>query len=114
VFLNLFDNAVKYGRDGKRIDVYIGMIEDDIVITIRDFGQGVAEDELENLKMKFYKGSNSKERGSGIGLAVCEEIIKYHGGTLELANATDGGFVVTIVLPISDSPSTPYVKVVSD
>jgi len=114
VFLNLFDNAVKYGRDGKRIDVYIGMIEEDIVITIRDFGHGVAEDELENLKMKFYKGSNSKERGSGIGLAVCEEIIKYHGGTLDLANAVDGGFLVTIVLPISDSPSTPYAKIITD
>jgi len=104
VFLNLFDNAVKYGREGKRIDVYIGIIAEDIVITIRDFGPGVAEDELDNLKMKFYKGSNSKERGSGIGLAVCEEIIKYHGGTLELSNAMDGGFLVTIMLPLYDAP----------
>jgi len=101
VFLNLFDNALKYGRDGKRIEVYVGEISDDIVITIRDFGPGVAEDELDNLKMKFYKGSNSKERGSGIGLAVCEEIIKYHGGSLELLNAKGGGFLVTIALPIT-------------
>jgi len=101
VFLNIFDNALKYGREGKRIDVYIGSDEDDVLINIRDFGPGVADDELENLKMKFYKGSNSKERGSGIGLAVCEEIIKYHGGSLELSNAEDGGFLVTIVLPIS-------------
>jgi len=101
VFLNLFDNALKYGRDGKRIEVYIGMADEDVKITIRDFGSGVDEDELENLKMKFYKGSNSKERGSGIGLAVCEEIIKYHGGSLELSNATSGGFLVTILLPTS-------------
>jgi len=92
---------LKYGREGKRIEVYIGNFEDVIAITIRDFGPGVAVDELDNLKMKFYKGSNSKERGSGIGLAVCEEIIKYHGGSLELSNAIDGGFVVTIILPIS-------------
>jgi len=105
VFLNIFDNALKYGREGKRIDVYIGLVEEDVFITIRDFGPGVAEDELENLKMKFYKGSNSKERGSGIGLAVCEEIIKYHGGSLELANAEDGGFIVTIILPITGSTS---------
>jgi len=103
VFLNIFDNALKYGRDGKRIEVYIGLIEEHIVITIRDYGPGVAEDELENLKMKFYKGSNSKERGSGIGLAVCEEIIKYHGGSMELSNADRGGFLVTIILPASDS-----------
>jgi len=101
VFLNLFDNALKYGREGKRIEVYIGMADEDVKITIRDFGPGVAEDELENLKMKFYKGSNSKERGSGIGLAVCEEIIKYHGGNLELSNASSGGFLVTIMLPTS-------------
>jgi len=105
VFLNLFDNALKYGRDGKRIQVYIGMVDDHIIITIRDFGPGVAGDELEHLKMKFYKGSNSKERGSGIGLAVCEEIIKYHGGRLELSNANEGGFLVTIILPITGSSS---------
>ena len=101
VFFNIFDNALKYGREGKRIEVYIGIIDEQIVITIRDFGPGVLEDELENLKMKFYKGSNSKERGSGIGLAVCEEIIKYHGGRLELANAQGEGFIVTIILPIT-------------
>ena len=100
VFFNIFDNALKYGREGKRIEVYIGVIDEQIVITIRDFGPGVAEDELENLKMKFYKGSNSKERGSGIGLAVCEEIIKYHGGRLELANAPGEGFLATIILPM--------------
>ena len=100
VFLNLFDNALKYGREGKRIEVGIGIVEENVQITIRDFGPGTPEDELEHIKMKFYKGSNSKERGSGIGLAVCEEIIKYHGGTLELANAAEGnGFIVTILLP---------------
>ena len=103
VFLNLFDNALKYGREGKRIEVYIGTVEDDVIITIRDFGPGVAEDELENLKMKFYKGSNSKERGSGIGLAVCEEIIKFHDGRLELSNSINGGFMVTILLPLTSS-----------
>lgn len=103
VFLNIFDNALKYGREGKRIEVYIGIRDDNIYITIRDFGPGVAEDELDNIKMKFYKGSNSKERGSGIGLAVCDEIIKYHGGRLEFSNAEGGGFLTTIILPISGS-----------
>ena len=103
VFLNLFDNALKYGREGKRIAVSIGMVDENVRITIRDFGPGSPEDELEHIKMKFYKGSNAKERGSGIGLAVCDEIIKFHGGSLELANAEDGGFVVTILLPGNSS-----------
>ena len=51
------------------------------------------------MKKKFYKGS-SKARGSGIGLAVCEEIVTLHGGTLEIANAEGGGAVVTIRLPM--------------
>jgi len=103
VFLNIFDNALKYGREGKRIDVYIGAVDENVLISIRDFGPGVQDDELEHLKMKFYKGSNSKERGSGIGLAVCEEIIKYHGGSLDLSNITGGGFLVTITLPLGEA-----------
>lgn len=48
--------------------------------------------------MKFYKGS-SKKRGSGIGLAVCDEIVKYHGGTLTLMNAEGGGTMVELKIP---------------
>jgi len=105
VFLNLFDNAIKYGREGRRIEVEIAAEGGYVKISIRDFGPGAPEDELENLKMKFYKGSNSKERGSGIGLAVCEEIIRYHGGTMSLANAVGGGFIASIYLPVSSTVS---------
>ena len=101
VFLNILDNAAKYARDGKRIVVRIDAGTKYVSISIRDFGPGVPEDELENVKMKFYKG-NSKERGSGIGLAVCDEIIKYHDGKLVLSNAEGGGLLVTIKLPIND------------
>ncbi len=98
VFLNIFDNAAKYAKDGRRIVVSTHVEGDDIVIRIRDFGPGIPEDDLENVKMKFYKGS-SKQRGSGIGLAVCDEIIRYHGGTLKLSNAEGGGTMVTITVP---------------
>ena len=103
VFLNLFDNAAKYGRDGNRVKVTVTSDDDYVKVCIRDFGSGAPEDELENIKMKFYKGSNAKERGSGIGLAVCEEIVKYHGGSMDLSNARDGGFLVTILLPTNSS-----------
>jgi len=106
VFLNLFDNAAKYGREGKRIDISIAIEGEYVRIVIRDYGPGAMEDELENITMKFYKGSNSKERGSGIGLAVCDEIIKYHGGSMELMNAEDGGFIVAINLPVSNTAAT--------
>ena len=101
VFLNIFDNAAKYGREGGRIDITLELHEESIAVIIRDFGPGVAEDEIENVKMKFYKGSNSQARGSGIGLAVCDEIMRYHGGLLELENAEGGGLRVTCRLPIT-------------
>lgn len=103
VFLNLFDNAAKYGREGKRIVVSVELDNSFVSIKIRDFGPGIPEDELGHVKMKFYKGSNAKERGSGIGLAVCDEIIRFHGGSLILENAEGGGLLVTIKLPVSSS-----------
>mgnify|MGYP003608577604 CR=1 FL=1 len=69
VFLNIFDNASKYGRTGGAIDISIAKQSDYAVIQIRDYGPGIPPAELPFVKKKFYKGS-SKERGSGIGLAV--------------------------------------------
>ena len=100
VFCNLLDNAAKHGGSGKRIDTAIRGEEDAVVITIRDYGPGIPEDELPHVKYKFYKGS-SKARGSGIGLAVCEEIVSRHNGRLDIGNAEGGGCIVTIRLPIS-------------
>ena len=99
VFCNLLDNAAKHGGSGKRIDVSIAQDGEDAVIRIRDYGPGIPEEELPHVKYKFYKGS-SKARGSGIGLAVCEEIVTRHEGTLTIGNAEGGGCLVTIRLPI--------------
>ena len=100
VFLNILDNAAKHGGAGKRIEASMGINPDHVIITIRDFGPGIPEDELPLVKKKFYKGSSSV-RGTGIGLAVCDEIVEMHGGELILANADGGGTEVTVKLPIS-------------
>ena len=97
VFCNVLDNAAKHGGAGGRIDASIALEGGEQVIRIRDYGPGVPEEELPYVKQKFYKGS-SKARGSGIGLAVCDEIVKLHGGTFEIGNAEGGGAVVTIRL----------------
>ena len=97
VFCNVLDNAAKHGGAGGRIDASIALEDGEQVIRIRDYGPGVPEEELPYVKQKFYKGS-SKARGSGIGLAVCDEIVKLHGGTFEIGNAEGGGAVVTIRL----------------
>ena len=101
VFLNVLDNAAKHGGDGKKIDASIAKEDSSVVIRIRDYGVGIPEEELPHVKMKFYKGS-SKARGSGIGLAVCEEIVTMHGGSLTLENAAGGGTLVTISIPAGE------------
>ena len=98
VFCNVLDNAAKHGGAGKRIDAAVRGDEGRIIITVRDYGPGIPEAELPFVKQKFYKGS-SKARGSGIGLAVCDEIIHLHGGTFDIGNAEGGGCLVTIALP---------------
>ena len=71
------------------------------VVRVRDYGPGIPEAELPFVKQKFYKGS-SKARGSGIGLAVCEEIVSLHNGELTIKNAEDdqGGCLAEIRLPM--------------
>ena len=100
VFLNILDNAAKHGGEGKRIEASIAYVEDNVVVSIRDFGPGIPEEELPLVKKKFYKG-NTKVRGTGIGLAVCDEIVEIHGGTLDITNAPGGGTLVTVMLPSS-------------
>ena len=100
VFLNILDNAAKHGGEGKRIDASIHNEGNYVVVRIRDYGPGIPEDEIPLVKKKFYKGS-SKARGSGIGLAVCDEIVEMHGGTLTLENAQGGGTLVTVCLPMA-------------
>jgi signal transduction histidine kinase len=99
VVLNILDNAAKYGKSGGKIDVDLDRKGDYVVLNVRDHGPGIPNDELPFVKNMFYKGS-SRERGSGIGLAVCEEIVNRHGGDLIVSNADAGGACVTVRLPI--------------
>ena len=100
VFCNVLDNAAKHGGSGKKNAESAAQEDGKFVIRVRDYGAGIPEEELPFVKQKFYKGS-SRARGSGIGLAVCDEIVRLHGGTFDIANAEGGGAVVTIALPMA-------------
>lgn len=99
VFLNIMDNASKHGGEGNKLDVKLYQENDKIHITFRDYGKGIPPEELPHVKERFYKGS-SKNRGTGIGLAVCDEILTRHNGQLNITNAEGGGCCVEIVLPM--------------
>ena len=99
VFYNILDNAAKHGGDGGKIAVSVALDGSFVRVDVRDWGSGIPADELPHVKTKFYKGQNAKQRGSGIGLSVCDEIVTYHAGQLEIKNADDG-VMVSVKLPI--------------
>lgn len=99
VFINILDNAVKFTGEGGNIKAEICHEGDSVLIQIEDTGTGIPKEELHRVKEKFYKGSSQK-RGSGIGLAVSNEIIKAHGGKLEIVSGLGEGTTVTISLPV--------------
>ena len=99
VFINIIDNAVKYTEKGGLV-LITQIIEDGCVrITVKDTGVGIPAQDIDHVKEKFFK-SNKQVRGSGIGLAVADEIIKQHKGLLFLESTEGVGTSVTVVLPL--------------
>ena len=99
VFINVIDNAVKYGHEGGFVKISYSVGDRNISISVRDNGCGISETELPRVKEKFYKANNTV-RGSGIGLAVADEIVKLHGGELLISSKQGEGTEVKIILPI--------------
>ncbi len=98
VFINIIDNAIKFTDLGGHIDIVIDQDEDDIEISVKDDGEGIKEDEIAFVASKFYKGSSSKSQ-TGLGLSICEEIVKAHDGKLIIKSKYGVGTVVSVVLP---------------
>lgn len=100
VFVNIIDNALKYSDEGGSVTISTLRSENGFVdIEVKDTGIGIPADQLEKVKTKFFKG-NATRRGSGIGLAVADEIIRMHGGEILLDSIEGEGTTVTIRLPI--------------
>ncbi|MBQ9920159.1 MAG: HAMP domain-containing histidine kinase, partial [Clostridia bacterium] len=102
VFINIIDNAVKYSNDGGSVLVDCHEEEGCIHIRVSDTGVGIPEQDIDRVKEKFFK-SNTTVRGSGIGLAVADEIIKQHNGLIFIESKEGVGTTVTVVLPITEA-----------
>lgn len=98
-FVNIIDNAIKYTPAGGRISIVAVIAADEVRISVADTGCGISTDDLPRVKEKFYK-ANLSVKGSGIGLAVCDEIIALHHGKLNIKSVEGEGTEVTIVLPV--------------
>lgn len=99
VFINVIDNAIKYSNPGSTITVSAEEVSGMIQVTITDNGVGISAADLPRVKTKFFKANHTR-RGSGIGLAVADEIITMHGGRLDITSELNVGTNVTITLPI--------------
>lgn len=99
VFINIIDNAVKYTERGGQVLVDQLHEEGCVRISVKDTGVGIPAQDIDRVKEKFYK-ANKTVRGSGIGLAVADEIIKQHQGLLFIESVEGVGTTATIVLPL--------------
>lgn len=97
-FVNIIDNSFKYNKKGGFVKVTLENINNSVKITISDNGCGISKNDLPRIREKFYKANNSV-RGSGIGLAVADEIIKLHNGEMLIESKIGKGTTTTIILP---------------
>lgn len=103
VFINVLDNAIKYSAPGGRITIKVWAGKTKAFVEVLDQGRGIPPEDLENVKIKFFKSKNSV-RGSGIGLALVDEIMAAFDGTVDLKSTLGKGTVVTLGLPLYHPP----------
>lgn len=102
VFLNILDNALKYTPKNGVVAAQVIYSKDEpdvIKIVITDSGCGISAEDLPKVKEKFFK-ANQTVRGSGIGLAVADEIMNLHNGSLDIESGEGVGTTVTLTFPV--------------
>lgn len=101
--MNLIDNAIKYAADGKKVELRLRRRDDRIVLSVRDFGPGIAAEEREQIFERFYRAKSVRLkpiRGSGIGLALVRHIARAHGGDVTVADTDGQGSTFELWLPV--------------
>jgi signal transduction histidine kinase len=99
VFVNLLDNAIKYNEHGGKVIVLAEIKDDKLVIFFTDTGCGISSENIPRVTAKFFR-ANMSVRGTGIGLAVADEIIKMHDGEMTINSVVGEGTTVTVTLPV--------------
>jgi signal transduction histidine kinase len=98
VMINILDNSLKYTQEGGRIKISAQSKKEEILISVEDTGIGIPEDDLHKVKEKFYKVSTSYS-GNGLGLAICDEIVRLHNGRMEISSIFSKGTRVDVFMP---------------
>lgn len=109
--LNLLDNAIKYSRERREVRVSAGVRGEEVTISVRDRGIGIPAGEHARVFEKFVRletGLVHDVKGAGLGLSLVDQIIRAHGGRVELASQAGEGSTFTLVLPIAkDAEAAP-------
>jgi len=114
VFENLIENALKYGASGKRVDVSFSAGaspggEAETLVTVRDYGPGIAQEHIPRLTERFYRVDVTQSRaegGTGLGLSLVKHILNRHRGRLAIESAAGKGATFTVRLPLVHTAST--------
>lgn len=104
VFGNLIENAVKYGRDSRRVLVGARDVDEAVEFYVRDFGPGIASEHLDRIFERFYRVDKARSResgGTGLGLAIARHIVLAHGGTIRVESELGAGATFLFTLPKS-------------
>lgn len=108
IVLNLVDNAIKYGGSGPiTVSVRYAAKSDELIVSVRDQGMGIAPDEQRKVFERFYRTREVRTtniRGSGIGLALVKHITEAHGGRVTVESTPGQGSTFTVILPVRRPP----------
>ena len=110
VFGNLIENALKYGKEGKRICVGARLIDHEVEFRVRDFGPGISSEHLERIFERFYRIDKARSResgGTGLGLAIVKHIVMAHGGRIWAESELGAGAEFHFTLPLAPGPQHP-------
>jgi signal transduction histidine kinase len=104
VLVNLLGNAVKYTPEQGRVVFHVNISDRQIEMSIEDTGVGIAADELSKVFEKFFRSPDPRvqqETGTGLGLALAQEVVRLHGGKIELESELNKGSKFTVLLPMT-------------
>ena len=108
VVLNLLSNAYKYSPDGGPVQVSLGRTADSVVLTVRDQGLGMTPEQLARVTERFYRADRSSEiPGTGLGMSIVQDLVRLHGGQLDIASTPGAGTTVTVRLPAPAAAAGP-------
>jgi two-component system, OmpR family, sensor histidine kinase BaeS len=105
---NLLSNALRYTDTGGRVEVKVAAVDSAAVLEVRDTGIGIAPDDVPHVFTRFWRGEKSRSRatgGAGIGLSIVRELVRAHGGEIEVQSAPGEGSLFRVTLPLAASPA---------